>query len=161
MRNVLVAIAALFFLNGCATIFSSTEDDITFDSNPQGARIVIDGITVGTTPATIEVDRPGLEDTDVTVELEGYDPLRFELDKEFNNVAILNVLFWPGFLVDALTGALTKYDKKSYNIDLEKRTVSLRLDELRRGPQGQYVLPDMGESVAVTDEETGLTLVFK
>jgi hypothetical protein len=154
-------VGALLLLSGCATLFSGTDDDITFDSEPQGAQVLIDGIVVGTTPTTVVVDRPGLEETDVTVQLEGYEPLRFELDTEFNNTAILNVFFWPGFVIDVLTGALFKYDKKSYTVDLEEGTVSMLLDELPRGPEGQYLLPGHDAPVAVTDDGLGLTLVFE
>ena len=161
MRSIVLLVSALLLLSGCATLFSGTEDDITFDSEPQGAQVLIDGIVVGTTPTTVVVDRPGLEETDVTVQLDGYEPLRFELDTEFNNTAILNVFFWPGFVIDVLTGALFKYDKKHYTADLEDGTVSLRLEELPRGPQGQYLLPDQDAPLAVTDDDLGLTLVFE
>ncbi|NBC15849.1 MAG: PEGA domain-containing protein [Bacteroidetes bacterium] len=161
MRSTVLLVSALLLLSGCATLFSGTEDDITFDSEPQGAQVLIDGIVVGTTPTTVVVDRPGLEETDVTVQLDGYDPLRFELDTEFNNTAILNVFFWPGFVVDVLTGALFKYDKKSYTADLEDGTVTMRLDALPRGPEGQYLLPDHDAPIAVTNHATGLTLLFK
>ena len=52
----------VFLLAGCATLFSGTEETITFNSEPSGAAVVIDGLTVGHTPLTIEVDRPGLDD---------------------------------------------------------------------------------------------------
>lgn len=161
MRIAPFLVGALLVLSGCATLFSGTDDDITFDSEPQGAKVLIDGIVVGTTPTTVVVDRPGLEETDVTVQLEGYESRRFELDKEFNNTSILNIFFWPGFVIDALTGALFKYDQKSYTVDLEEGTVSLHLDELPRGPQGQYLLPDRDAPIAVTDDASGLTLVFE
>jgi len=161
MRSTVLLASVLLLLSGCATLFSGTDDDITFDSEPQGADVLIDGIVVGTTPTTVVVDRPGLEETDVTVQLEGYDPLRFELDTEFNNTAILNIFFWPGFVIDVLTGALFKYDKKSYTADLEEGTVTMHLDELPRGPEGQYLLPDRDAPLAVTDDASGLTLVFE
>lgn len=161
MRISIFVSCALLLLSGCATLFSGTEERITFYSEPSGASVIIDGIVVGTTPATVEVDRPGMEEMRVTVQLDGYDPRVFELDKEFNSASILNIFFWPGFVVDALTGALFKYDKTTYTVDLDRGTVSLNLDDLPRGPQGQFLIPDLADSVVVTDGQTGLTLVFK
>ena len=160
MRAYPLLLGALLVLSGCATLFSGTDEEITFNSEPPGATVIVDGIAVGTTPTTVEVDRPGLEDMDVTVQIEGYDSRTFELDKEFNTTSILNVFFWPGFVIDALTGALFKYDKSTYRVDFEEGTVSLRLEDLPRGVQGQYLLPDLDKPIAIVDGETKLTLLF-
>ena len=161
MRIYPFILGALLAFSGCATLFSGTDEEITFNSEPPGATVIIDGIAVGTTPTTVVVDRPGLEEMDVTVQIEGYEPRTFELDKEFNTTSILNVFFWPGFVIDALTGALFKYDKSTYSVDFEEGTVSMRLEDLPRGLQGQYLLPDLDEPIAVVDAETKLTLLFK
>lgn len=39
----------------------------------------------------------------------------------FNGVAILNLFFWPGFIVDAATGTLMKYDIVTYETELEPK----------------------------------------
>lgn len=161
MRSSLLSLLCIVALSGCATIFSGTDDDITFRSEPPGAQVIIDDIAVGTTPTTVEVDRPGFGDTDVTVQLDGYEPRTFELDKEFNNTSIINLLIWPGFIIDALTGAIYKYDKKTYLVDLSSGTISLNLDELPRGAKGQYLLPDSDKPIAVTDDDIGVILLFR
>lgn len=160
MRTLAIACAFVLFSSGCATLFSGTDEDITFNSSPSGANVVVNGIVVGTTPTTVEIDRPGLEDQDVTIELEGYDTRRFELDTEFNTVSILNVFFWPGFIIDIVTGAISRYDKDTYTVDLESGAVTLRLDELQRGMSGEYLLPNVDEPVEVVDARTGLKIVF-
>lgn len=146
---------------GCATIFSGTSDDITFRSEPSGAQVMIDGIMVGTTPVTVPVDRPGLEDARVTVQLSGYDPRTFELDKEFNTVSILNVFVWPGFIVDALTGALFKYDRTMYTVNMQDGMISLNIDGLPRAEDGTYIVPNTNVDVEIVDPATGLRLHFK
>ncbi len=153
MRLASFVLIAFLVSSGCATLFSGTEDDITFRSEPSGAEVIIDGITVGTTPLTVEVDRPGFEDTDVTIELDGYDSRTFELDKEFNNTAILNIFIWPGFVVDALTGALYKYDKKLYNIDLSDGSISLNLDDLPRSLKGRHLMQRTEAAVMAATEK--------
>lgn len=160
MRTLAIACAFVLFSSGCATLFSGTDEEITFNSSPSGADVVVDGIVVGTTPTTVEIDRPGLEDQDVTIELDGYETRTFELDKEFNTISILNIFVWPGFVVDALTGALFRYDKDTYSVNLETGAISLRLDELERGMSGEYLLPNVDEPVEVVDARTGLKVVF-
>ena len=98
---------------------------------------------------------------DVTLQLEGFEPRTFELDKEFNKTSILNIFFWPGFLIDALTGALFKYDKTTYTVNMSNGTISLRLEDVRRGPDGQYLLPETDAPIHVIDSSTGLTVTFK
>ncbi len=146
--------------SGCATLFSGSSDSITFNSQPSGARVMVDGLMVGTTPTTVSIKRPGFGDTDVTVALEGYDSRTFTLSSEFNTTSILNIFVPIGFVIDAVTGAITKHSKKSYNVDLEKGTVSLRLHELESDEQGRYVLPDVEGEFTVVDEELGLSIVF-
>ena len=160
-RCIAVLAVALFAFTsvGCATLFSGTDDDIYFTSNPEGARIFIDGREVGTTPATISVDRPGLNTTDVRLELEGYEPRVFTLDKEFNVVSILNlgnVLFWA---IDVVTGAIFKHEPQSYDIDLERGARAVNLNDLPRDAEGRYLIPASGELV-VHDAETGLQIIF-
>ena len=43
-------------LSGCATIFKGGEQRIPVNSNPQGAEIIIDGVSYGTTPQVIRLE---------------------------------------------------------------------------------------------------------
>ena len=152
---------AVLLAPGCATLFSGTSDQVTINSEPEGARILIDGIDQGTTPATISVKRPGFDDTQVTLRLDGYRDRVFSLQTEFNTVSILNVLVWPGFIVDFLTGAITKIDPTTYDIRLDRGT-AYNLNELERDEAGQLILPSTdSERVVVQDPENGLSLVFE
>jgi len=38
--------------------------------------------------------------------------------KSVNGTTFLNLFFWPGFIVDAATGAIQKTDPLNYNINL-------------------------------------------
>ncbi|XVN44021.1 MAG: hypothetical protein RCG16_08350 [Rickettsia hoogstraalii] len=40
---------------------------------------------------------------------EGYKQLNIAVGDNFNSVTLINVLFWPGFIVDALSGSYKKY----------------------------------------------------
>lgn len=125
--------ALLLTLSGCGTLFTGTEDVITFESRPPGARILVNGVEKGTTPLTIPVGR-SLNETEITVLLRGYETRRFLLEKEFNRISILNffnVLFWG---IDAVTGAIYTYRPTYYEIRLEPDAL-IETDPVTRGAQ--------------------------
>lgn len=110
---------ALFLMTGCATIFTGTKDRIAFSSTPSGATIYKDGIEICTTPCNYKIKR-SLNDTDVEFKLDGYETRLITLDKEFNLVSIINLGNLLGWGIDALSGAVMKYDRKSYDLKLTK-----------------------------------------
>lgn len=59
----------------------------------------------------------------MTIEKEGFDPQKVKLDKSFNAVTLLNILFGGaiGVGIDAATGSLTRYSTKKYDIELEAK----------------------------------------
>ncbi|GAB3755896.1 PEGA domain-containing protein [Spirosoma pomorum] len=115
---VLVAIVSTMILQSCATLFTGTKDTIHFDSQPSGAKVRIDGLDVGRTPVDVSVKR-SLNDKTATMLLDGHESRTFEISKEFNTISILNLFGMIGWVVDAATGSLMKYDQKAYSIELE------------------------------------------
>jgi hypothetical protein len=118
MKRLLLCAIAIFFLSGCATVFSSSSDTITFRSVPEGAKVEINGVSIGKTPVTVPVKR-SLTPPHVQMKLDGYETQYIMLQNSFNGVAVLDILFWPTFIVDALTGSIMKYDILSYEAELE------------------------------------------
>lgn len=110
--------------SSCATIFTGTTDTIRFNSNPQGATIYIDGLELCKTPCDYKVKR-SLGSKDFEVKLDGYEARIITLDREFNPIAILNLGGMVGWAVDAATGAMMQYGRKSYDITLEKKIRSV------------------------------------
>ena len=115
----ILAIASTFLMTSCATIFTGTKDTIRFDSNPQGAKVYIDGLEVCKTPCTTLVKR-SLSEKLAEIKLDGYETRVITLDRKFNAVSIINLTSLIGWGIDAATGSLMKYDKKGYDIELEK-----------------------------------------
>lgn len=115
----ILAIASTLFMTSCATIFTGTKDAISFDSNPQGANVYLDGLEVCKTPCITMVKR-SLSDKLAEIKLDGYETRVITLDRKFNTVSIINLGSLIGWGIDAATGALMKYDKKGYDIELEK-----------------------------------------
>jgi hypothetical protein len=67
---------------GCATVFTGTHDEVMIRSEPEGALVYIDGLEEGQTPATLDIKRPGVTNTEVTLRLDGYEPQPFVLRNE-------------------------------------------------------------------------------
>jgi hypothetical protein len=120
MKKSIIAISIVSLLmTSCATIFTGTKDRITFNSTPAGATIYKDGVEQCKTPCTLKVKR-SLSDTDIEYKLDGYETRLITLDKEFNIVSVINLGNLLGWGIDALSGAVMKYDKKVYDITLSK-----------------------------------------
>lgn len=116
-KSIYILGATMLFLTSCATIFTGTDDMIHFDTDPQGAEIYIDGLKVCETPCSSLVKR-SLSDKQFEVKLDEYETRVITLDREFNTVSIINLGFVIGWGIDAATGALMRYDRKGYDLEL-------------------------------------------
>ena len=118
MKKLMLLMFPIIAFSSCATILTGTTTPVTFKSNVP-AKVEFDGVEMGQTPYTTKVKRSfnGV----VTMRADGYESKNFELQKSFNAVAVVNLfnlLFWG---VDFLTGSVNKFDKKGYEISLEKK----------------------------------------
>ena len=162
MKKVVLMMIAFtaFVFTSCATILSGTSDEITFNSDPGGASIMLDGLKLGKTPATVTIKRPGFGNKEITLKLDGYEDRTFMLQKEFNVMAICNLGGIPGWVIDILTGAVMKYSKKNYDLDLDPK--AFNLNELEKDQLGRYIVPDIYKrSVIVYDEINDLKIHFQ
>jgi hypothetical protein len=115
MKTISIALFALL-ISGCSTIISGTSQDITFDSNPQGAKVYLNGMIMGTTPFTFNAKKNKFHS--LRVEKNGYISINRTVSKSFDPVALVNI-FWDLSTTDALTGAVYKYDENNYFFDLQ------------------------------------------
>lgn len=120
LKNTLAA-ALLLSLTACGTIFTGTSDNITVASNPPGTKVLMDGLDMGSTPVTFTAKRKITAPT-LMLRKEGYRDRTIQMQNEVNIVALLDILFWPSFIVDGVTGGLMKYSNTTYNIDMDKAT---------------------------------------
>lgn len=118
MRKFILPIAMALVFTSCSTIFTGTSTPITFKSNVP-AKVEFDGVEMGQTPYTTKVKRSfnGV----VTMRAEGYESKNFELQKSFSAISILNLGNVLGWVIDLATGSINQYDKKGYEINLEKK----------------------------------------
>lgn len=118
--SAILVVAA--FMSSCATILTGTTQRVTIDSTPQGADIIVDGRMMGTTPAKVRLDRDlnaFIDDAkDIRLELDGFYPDGYYLGTDIEPVVILNVFCPVGFALDAVTGAIMRYDSDYYNFKM-------------------------------------------
>ena len=123
MRTAIIIFTAslLFFLNvGCATILNGDTQDIAFDSEPPGAYVSIDNVRQGVTPCVIPVPRKNWS-KQITIVKPGYKTEMFKLENDLSGKTLLNVLWFPGAIVDGISGRGGHY-KDSVKVILVRGT---------------------------------------
>lgn len=111
----LVLVGLLVVGSGCATLISGTEQQVTITSTPPGARVMV-GHQVSRTPITFIL--PKGQDLPIEVS-QGPDVRIVSLGRTIDPMTFLNLIppLWPGFLIDASTGALTRYSPSVVHVD--------------------------------------------
>lgn len=116
----------LIIASGCATIFTDDSQNITFDSEPEGARIKI-GPYTGITPCALLIPKG----KNFAIEASyGAKKQVQPLTTKMAGSTLINILFWPGFIVDAMTGNIKKYDPDHYTFNFSE-PVAAKTEEKR------------------------------
>ena len=99
---------------GCASIITKGVTKLSFDSNPSGAIVRIDGKEVGTTPLAVNVSKKA--SGTVVFSKDGYKPAITQLEKSFNLFFLGNFILGGlfGSTTDVATGAVFEYQPKHY-----------------------------------------------
>lgn len=116
IRQLLSFCVASLLITGCATIFGSGPQAINMKSEPQGAAYQY-GPYSGKTPDTVQASRAELAHT-ATFALAGYESKTVPVETGIQGVTWVDVLFWPGFIVDFVTG-------NAYKVNTPDVTASL------------------------------------
>lgn len=119
MKSFTLIFTMCLFLavSGCASIAGNNSRAVTVKSKPAGATIMVDNKAYGTTPAIITLPTYIYGGKSVTLKKPGYEQQSSVVNTKFQPIALLDILFWPTFLVDAATGSLVKIDPTTTNID--------------------------------------------
>lgn len=91
----------------CGTIFNGTRETIFVDSNPQGATVTADGVRLGVTPCSVQLERD--QTYVLLIQANGYDNQTVLLSRKLSAWILLDILFWPGFIVDFITGGAYRF----------------------------------------------------
>ncbi len=104
-------LCAFVFVTGCATVLTQDTQNITVTSDPPGADVQI-GPYKCVTPCVLQIPKGKNYAIDVKY---GEQKQSVPLTKGVAGTTLINILFWPGFIVDAITGNVQKYNPTEYN----------------------------------------------
>lgn len=114
LRATLV-VAGLLGLSACATIVEGTDQTVTVDTEPSGARCDLERgsetvAVVNPTPGSVTIDK-SKDNVSVLCEKEGYQSASGSLSSEFQGMTFGNILFGGliGVGIDASSGAMNEY----------------------------------------------------
>lgn len=120
MKKIIISsILATSVLFGSATIFKGTSQAISINSEPEGAKVYVDGQLMGSTPMSVNMKK-SLSSHEIRVQKDGYADAIRVIEKSYDPVAILNIV-WDLSTTDMLTGAAFEYAPNHYMIQLEQK----------------------------------------
>lgn len=114
-----VALTALLMgLTGCSTMFGDNDRLVHVNSVPKGAQVKVNNqVTADTTPTQVVV-KDMFSPTTITVAKKGCKSQTTVIEPEFQKIGLLNILIFPGFIVDAITGDMMKVPDHQKTLDL-------------------------------------------
>jgi hypothetical protein len=106
--------------SGCATILDGSSQAVTFDSSPNGARIFVNGVEVGTTPLSMQMRRS--KNTMILAKKDGYEDQQLALQTTTNGNFWRNIMTGGivGSTVDYFSDAMIEYSPNRYYISLNR-----------------------------------------
>jgi hypothetical protein len=115
--------------SGCATIIDGSSQPVTFNSSPNGARIYVNGMELGTTPLTIPVKRS--KTMMILAKKNGYEDQQLVLQTKTNSWFWGNILGlgFYGSTTDYGSDAMIEYSPNMYYVTLN----SIPLAQLNEG----------------------------
>ncbi|MFK5895069.1 MAG: PEGA domain-containing protein [Pseudomonadota bacterium] len=121
MKKLYFLVAAVFttmFIVGCASIVTGTDQNVTFNSEPDGATVTVAGKVIGKTPLSVQIDKGKLQS--LTFEKEGYKTHSTQLTTTitgwfWGNIICCGLL---GSTTDGVSGAMIEFSPDQYFITL-------------------------------------------
>jgi hypothetical protein len=115
MRHTVLLIVLL--LTGCSTVFHGSQQPVSFNSEPEGAQVLVDGNLMGRTPMTVNLKKN--QHKFVVIKKEGYQAQTMPLTTSFDGLTFLNIL-WDSSTTDLITGNAWEYSPGRYSTKLQR-----------------------------------------
>lgn len=137
------------FSTGCASIIHGTSQKIPIESNPPGAVVFVDGEIRGRTPLSIRLRRREANN-EVTLELEGYEPMTKTIGRRFSWWYAGNVIFGGliGICVDAADGAMWYRDCNGISVTMSP----IPSEDVEAASLSEAITPTPSEPVSVPEK---------
>jgi hypothetical protein len=135
-KTALMAVALVGLTAGCASIMSGSNQEVTFNSSPDGATVAIDGRVIGKTPITTMLKKKSGQT--LTFSKNDYMPLTMQLETQIDGWFWGNIVIGGlfGSTTDGLSGAVNEYSPNQYMVTLQpsgstslERNTSLSSDQ--------------------------------
>ncbi len=120
MRIIISFFLVLMVLvnTSCVTLLSGTNQDIYIYTAPENTDIYVNGFKEAVGPGEITVSK-NYSAKKIEIKKDGYENVNFELIRKFDPLALLNIIGMWGFIVDGATGAIMKFEKVYYDVEME------------------------------------------
>ncbi len=154
MRNkieslVSLVVVAVFGLTSCMTICKGTKTKVNVSAPGVETPVTLmwDSKEVRDVylPYTIKVKR-NFKPTTLTAKAEGYKDATMVIDKKFDPGYLLNLITWPGLVIDAVTGSMMKPESKDYTIYFKKLVQEKKVKETKQVREERVVREAPGKT---------------
>lgn len=119
---LMIGAITLPLLVGCASIITGTSQQVSFSSDPSGAKVIIQPSGMqGTTPFTAKLKKG--KSYIATAKKEGHEKAVQSIGTSFNGWVFGNLLFGGiiGLIIDVADGAYLNLDRDNVDFQLEKK----------------------------------------
>lgn len=117
------ALALILVISGCASVAGDNNKIVRVTSKPEGAKVYVNNNPVGITPTRVAINNTW-SPTLITFRKKGYEESSSQVNTSFQTIGLLNLFFWPGFIVDAATGNTMKVSPESRTINADLTAVA-------------------------------------
>lgn len=119
-RNIVFTLtaASTMGLTACSTMFGDNNRQIHIQA-PKGATVSVNKVALAEKTPTTTVVSNMWKPTVITVKKPGCPTKTVTIQPEFQPIGLLNILVFPGFIVDAVTGDMMMIPENQRNVSLE------------------------------------------
>ena len=121
--NLFVLVFVVFLTSSCASIFTSSKQNITFVGK-EGTRIYDNGrkiATIGESGETSVRIRKKLSSKELIAKKEGFKPVTVMLESRFNPISCINLLNILAWGIDLGTQKVCKWENTYVELDMEEK----------------------------------------
>ncbi|HET7250501.1 MAG TPA: PEGA domain-containing protein [Gemmatimonadales bacterium] len=113
----------------CATIIHGSSQEVSFSSQPTGAKVTVDGQPAGNTPVVAHLRRKDTHTVSIT--MDGYQPFEIATTRSVSGWVWGNIVFGGliGLAVDAITGGLYNVKPDQVQAQLSKTASRAALED--------------------------------
>jgi PEGA domain-containing protein len=117
--GLLICLIISTVASGCASIVTGNKQDVSFQSQPDGATVMLDDRAIGKTPVTVTIKKDGGQM--IKFDKPGFKQKEMRLETGLNPWFFGNVIFGGlfGSTTDGLSGAVLEYKPNHYFVILE------------------------------------------